>query len=301
MSALPTWLDEAVDWAAGHGVALDGPVVVAKTRPWSTVLRLPTGEGWVYLKAPGPGTAYEGALLQAFAGYGVPHVPRPLAVHPERGWLLLPDGGRTLREALVLDPGRASVEWEVLLPRYAALQRAVEGLPLPGLPDRTPVRLPGLLDGLLSTVPVDPDLLPDLRRLEPRFAGWCSELADVPPTVQHDDLHGGNVFVQRGAHVVFDWGDACLAVPFASLLVVQRSLSGRIDLRRLRDCYLEAWTDRYSRAELELLALLATRVGKVGRVLAWQRALAGATDAGRAEHADAVAGWLEELLEPDVF
>ncbi|MCU1672908.1 MAG: hypothetical protein JWN77_1021 [Frankiales bacterium] len=190
-----------------------------------------------------------------------------------------------------------------MLPRYAQLQRSVEGRLLPGAEHLRPQRLPLLLD----TAGVSPEQLPHLRALQPRYAAWCAELdtCAVQATVQHDDLHDGNVFAGRDDDLFFDWGDACLSTPFGSLLVVLRSAARRWELpaedpvlRRLRDAYLEAWTDVDSREELELLALLATRVTKVCRSLSWQRALAEAPDS---EDAEAVPGWLEELIEPDVF
>lgn len=299
----PDFLQAAVAWA---GVPLTGEPTQPHVRPWSTVLRLPTADGPLWLKACGPGTSYEVRLLQSLAAYDAPHVLRPVAADPRRGWVLLPDGGPRLRE--LLDRDADLTRWESVLVHYAALQRRLEGRPLPELPDQRPARVPEQLDALLADVPVEPDLLPRLRALQPRLAGWCEELAGaaILPTLQHDDLHDGNVFVRRGDTVVHDLGDSCLAHPFGSLLVVLRSVaarwgleSGAPELRRLRDVYLEAWTDLHSRTELELLALLATRVAKVGRAMAWQRALTGAPDAG--PHQEAVPGWLEELLEPDVF
>ena len=298
------WFDRsaALAWAATQGAEPAGEVTQPHVRPWSTALRIPTAGGVVWLKAGGPGTGFEARLLQTMASYGTPHLLTPLAVEPERGWLLLPEGGRTLRTQLDADPDPA--HWERVLGRYAALQRHLEGRVLPA-DDLLPQRMPLLLDELLDTVEVDPELLPALRDLQPRYDGWCAELVgcDVVPTVQHDDLHDGNVFAGRDDDLVFDWGDASVAMPFSSLLVTLRTAARRWPdppvLRRLRDAYLDAWRDVHTRAELELLALLATRVGKVGRVLAWQRALQSAP----ADHADheAVAGWLEELLEPDVF
>ncbi|MCA1712163.1 MAG: aminoglycoside phosphotransferase family protein [Actinobacteria bacterium] len=295
----------ALAWAASHGAEPVGEVTTPHVRPWSTALRIPTADGVVWLKACSPGTSHEPALLQALAAYGAPHLLEPLAVDVERGWLLLPEGGRTLRQQLDADPDPS--HWERVLPRYAQLQRAVEGMPLPGCDDLRPQRLPLLLDELLDTAGVAPEQLPHLRALQPRYADWCAELeaSAVQPTVQHDDLHDSNVFAGRNDDLFFDWGDACLSTPFGSLLVVLRSAARRWELpaedpvlRRLRDAYLEAWTDVHSREELELLALLATRVTKVCRSLSWQRALGGALEH---EDAEAVPAWLEELLEPDVF
>ncbi|WP_341273662.1 hypothetical protein [Micromonospora kangleipakensis] len=66
-------------------------------------------------------------------------------------------------------------------------------------------------------------------------------------------------------------------------------------LARLRDAYLEAWTDRHDRATLREVAGLAMRVATVSRSLSWRRALRS-TDPARAEYASAVPGWLEELF-----
>ncbi len=295
----PDFHEPALAWAASYGVA--GPTTQPHLRPWATALRIDSADGVVWLKAGGVGTSYEARLVRALVAYGAPHLLTPLAIDVERGWLLLPDGGPTLRSVLDRDPSLA--HWERVLPKYAALQRAVEHRALPGTEDHSPRRLPELLDQLLRDLPVGPRA--ELEALQPRFAQWCDELATcgIPATLQHDDLHDNNVFSRD---VFFDWGDAALAFPFSSLLVTLRSVAARWalapgaqELVRLRDAYLEPWTDRHSRTELELLALLATRVGKVGRSRAWQRALTGVADPG--EPAEAAPGWLEELLEEDVF
>lgn len=290
-------MDHALAWAADHGVVPDGPVTTPRPALWSTVRRLPTRDGVVWLKQNGPGTSYEAGLVRALVEMGAPHVLEPLAVDVARGWLLLPDGGPTLRSVLDRDP--APEHWEQALAGYAALQRATEHRVLPGAPDHRPERMPELAAELLTTQPVEHRA--DLEALLPRYASWCDDLATsgVAPAVDHGDLHDGNVFA--GGRV-FDWGDAALAFPFCSLLVTLRSARHRwpeLDLARLRDAYLEPWTDTHSRTELELLALLATRVAKVARAASWVRALDGVPDPG--EHREAAPGWLEELLEEDVF
>ncbi len=290
-------MEDALAWAADQGVVANGEVTQPRTAPWSTALRIPTSDGVVWLKAGGTGTAYEAGLMRALVEMGAPHLLRPLAIDVERGWLLLPDGGPTLRS--VLDRDADPSYWEKVLPGYAELQRHTSNRVLPGAPDHRPQRMPQVLAELLETQPVE--RLADLQALQPRFAEWCDELATsgIAATVNHDDLHDNNVF---STGVFFDWGDADLAFPFTSLLVTLRSARSRwpdLDLARLRDAYLEPWTDTHSRTELELLALLATRVGKVGRSHAWVRALTGVPDPG--EHREAAPGWLEELLEEDVF
>ena len=85
--------------------------------------------------------------------------------------------------------------------------------------------------------------------------GWTRPAS--PHTIQHDDLHGGNIVVGPAGDRFFDWGDAVVAHPFATLTVTFNSIAhqtGR-DLDdpafdRLRDAYLEAWTDVAPRDDL---------------------------------------------------
>ncbi len=129
----------------------------------------------------------------------------------------------------------------------------------------------------------------------------------IPLSLQHDDLHDGNVFVRNG-YRFFDWGDAYLGHPFALLLVALRVAADRFTLPhgdpallRLRDAYLEPWSGFAPHAQLVREVELAIRVAKVARALSWQRALLDADADALAEWGDAVSGWLTEMLEPDVI
>ena len=321
----PQWRAQAESWVADrlaeHGRSVSGPIEQPHVYPWSTVLRVPTAEGPVWFKANSVGTAYEVALLRRLARWCPDRVLVPLAGDEEAGWLLLPDGGQTLRQA---DAGVTSFDhWVTVLVEYADLQRtlaprAVE-MVAAGVPDLRPAALPGHLTDLLA----DEDALlvdrPDglaaeqlrgLRELEGQFARWCEELAGtgIAPSLQHDDLHDGNVFVPYGGsgpYRVFDWGDASVAHPFTTLLVTLRVVAYRLELPngapellRLRDAYLEPWTGEHDRATLLAAVDLALRTGPVGRALSWRRSLIGATEAARARHGEGIPGWLVELGAP---
>ncbi len=108
-----------------------------------------------------------------------------------------------------------------------------------------------------------------------RFAELCDELAGhgVPETVQHDDLHMGNVYAQGERLRVLDWGDSSISHPFASLVVTFRFLGERNKLSptdpwfaRLRDAYLEPWGNG-----LADTFALAIRVGAFAHTIAWAR------------------------------
>ncbi|MEE6262441.1 aminoglycoside phosphotransferase family protein [Plantactinospora sonchi] len=329
----PGWQAESDAWILNElatlGVTATGPVETVRVRAWSVIRRVGTTAGRVWFKANVPTNGFEAAVVGALAGWAPDHVVAPLAVDRTRGWLLSPDGGPTLREAMADPPDPA--RWAELLRAYAELQRLTaphaDGLIGLGLPDLRPERLPAALADLLAdpTVTLDPDRRAALVQLSGRYERWCAELAadGLPASLQHDDLHDGNVFVGAGTGAdarlrFFDWGDACLAHPFSSLLVALNVAAyqfgfspGGPELARLRDAYLEPWTDQRGRADLVRSVRLALRVGKVGRALTWQRALRGATAPEweralggpaplSAEHADAVGGWLGELTEPDL-
>ena len=303
----------ALDWAAARlhelGTPLAGEPRQVKHRPWSTVHRLPITGGVVWLKACGGRTGYEAPLVAALAAWVPDLVVTPLATDDERGWLLLPDGGTPLREH---PEGADPRVWQRFVAEHAGLQRAVapraEDLLKLGVPDQRPAALPALLERLLQDVPLASAERTALRRVVPRFADACAELGHAGPaaTIQHDDLHAGNVLAGcDGARSdrFFDWGDAAVAHPFTTLLVTLRSMAATLDLapddpalRRTRDAYLEAW-DLTGPGALRL-ARLAAWTGSVGRALAWQRALAGATEENACPWAGAVAGWLAQLLEP---
>jgi len=98
----------------------------------------------------------------------------------------------------------------------------------------------------------------------------------VPDTIQHDDLHDGQVFVKDGRYRILDWGDACVSHPFLSMSVVERSVAytlglkpGSRELVRLRDIYLEPFTAFASAAKLRAIYPIAIRLGWISRALSW--------------------------------
>ncbi|MEV4117285.1 aminoglycoside phosphotransferase family protein [Micromonospora sp. NPDC049645] len=306
-----SWVDAQLSRAGRRVTGLVEP----RLRPWSLVWRVPTDDGPVWFKANNPGTAHEAVLIATLAQLTPDRVLTPIAVDPAQGWSLLPDGGESLRDVLARDPDLA--HWERALPGYAALQLAsasrADELVARGVPDQRAEVLPGLFAELLDDREalligaeggLGPDLYERLRAEVPSYAQRCRRLADIgiPATVQHDDLHDGNVFAGEAGYRYFDWGDASVAHPFGTLLVTLRSIgharklaADDTQLVRLRDAYLEAWTDRYDRRTLVEAADLAISLGPVSRSLSWRRALDTAEES-RAEYADAVPGWLEELF-----
>ena len=317
----PTWRAAALHWAgeqaARAGIEIVGEPEQPHVRAWSTAFRLPSADGGsLWLKSVGPGSAHEPALTGALGRWVPGAVLAPLAVDPGRRLLLLPDGGRTLRDA-----GSPSLPaWEAMLREHARLQvtlapHAAELLEL-GVPDHRPDRLPGLVADLVADDDAQllgrPDGLPredrDRIRSELRnYGAACRRLAEggIPATLQHDDLHDANVVVSGGRYRFFDWGDSSVAHPFLTLVVSLRMAaralglpSGHAGLFRLRDAYLEQWWEFGTAGELRAQCDLALRIGPLQRALTWRRILAGVHADERAEWAGSVPGWTAEHLAP---
>jgi hypothetical protein len=125
----------------------------------------------------------------------------------------------------------------------------------------------------------------------------------VPASLDHSDLHDGQVFVGDGGRFVFfDWADASIGHPFTSLLVMFRLVArrfGPIKLDRLRDAYLEPWTVDHPAAELRACVDVAARLGSISRAISWLRVFPEVPDSVRAEHGRYAASWLLMVLTPE--
>jgi hypothetical protein len=313
----PDWQRTAVAWAQRQlGTTPVRAWSQPHLRPWSTVLALETDAGRWWLKAPGDGARFELDLLALFAEMDLPATPHPVAVDHGLGLALLPDGGPTMRAA---HDGKAPPEVVAdYLQDYAAIQRRLEPhldrLLATGCADLRPDRLPAVylatIDRLRDERPpgrLEPADAERLRAVAPAYAEACTELAasGIAPSLNHDDLHDNNVLA--AGPVVIDWGDACVGHPFGTMLATLNSVRAHHGLDaadpvfgRIVDAYTEAWTDVADRATLRRQVQLCQRVGPLTRSLSYRQAVTGVDEDAWQEDADAMPGWLLEVLEPDL-
>jgi hypothetical protein len=273
----PEWLAEAAAWIRER-VEVTGEIEQPHVRWWSTVLRVPTADGNLFFKAVAPVHRFEAGLTARLAELQPGRVTEVVDVDAERGWFLMRDAGTRLRE--LLETPADLHHWERVLPEYARLQLEVaqyadEFLSL-GTPDERLAVLPDLFRELLAARPqgLTEDELRQAHAAVPRFEEMCLALAEdgLPETIQHDDLHDGQVFVRDGRYLVFDWGDSCVSHPLLSLTVTLRSTAAAFDLEpgglelcRLRDAYLEPFGRGPEIADVAYWA------GTIARAIAWKR------------------------------
>ncbi len=274
----PAWLAGAHAWIdarlADLGRTRTGPIEQPHNYPWSTVLRAPTDNGPVWFKANTEQLAQEAALVELLSEARPDCVPALLTRDAARGWMLMPDAGQRLRD---LPPEEANLDaWREVLPRYASLQLdlvdRVDQLLAIGVPDR---RLPTLAQGYARTI--------DTVRAEARFhdaRALVDELIDrlaafeIPETIQHDDLHDGQVFRKDGREWILDWGDACISHPFFTLSVTLEGVlawglddvENSVDTGPFRDAYLAPFVAAYG-ARVAAAVEPALRLGWVCRAI----------------------------------
>lgn len=296
---------ELAAWA-GEQVRLTGETGEPHERPWSSAIRLGTTSGPVWLKVNGPGTRHEPALVRLLADRVPGLVPEVLAVATDRGWSLTRDAGPALREAL--SPPESWAAWERVVGEYAAAQlelgHARDAVLGAGVPEVSPATLPTLTRDLLADLGrlpvadggVTTDEAERLAALLPRLDDWCAELeaSPVPDSIQHDDLHSGNV-CWSGTATIIDWGDASWGSPLATMLCTLASLSDG-PVPRVRDAYLEPFTTHAPLAELVHLVNLAVWTGCVTRALSWRAAMLDQPPAAHEQWGFPVRSWLLELL-----
>ena len=314
--AQPDWLLKVRAWIEQH-VEIAGELEQVHLRPWSTVLRVPTAEGDVFFKAVWTDSIFEPALTALLARLRPGHIAEPVAVDPERGWMLSRDAGTRLRD--LIHSAADLHHWETLLPAYAELQLELAAEPERllelGVPDRRLSRIPDLLASLLDDTEALMLDLPDgltseelaqMRKQVPEVEAMCRELGEtrIPETIQHDDLHDGNVFVKHGKYVFFDWGDACVSHPFHTLVTTMRGTAHRLgldpggeELLRMRDAYLEPFGLYAGLGTLREVFEVAYRVGTIGRTLSWYDYVRGSHPLYRPDVADTVPYGLQRYLE----
>src|SRR6266508_1972111 len=98
----PRWRAEAERWIAAElerlGLEPTGEIEQGHVRWWSTVMRVQTIGGDLYFKANAPPHHFEAALVALLARLRPGQIPELPAADPDRGWMLMRDGGTRLRE-----------------------------------------------------------------------------------------------------------------------------------------------------------------------------------------------------------
>jgi hypothetical protein len=221
------------------GRPLVGPPVQVKSWNLSCLFRLPTAAGPVWLKCTPPFLGSEALAIGRVAEHDPDLVPVVLATAADGGCTLLAD----VPGADCWSPDPATVD-EVLR-RHVAVQVALAGAELPGLPDHRVSTLAARVPRLLA-----PDVAGGLgaagrRTLSHLVDGLPRRVAAIaatglPETLVHGDFHPGNWRSDGHRRVVFDWCEASSGHPACDLLRLVEWLPAPLAARAV-DRWEAAW------------------------------------------------------------
>jgi hypothetical protein len=314
-AAAETWAREAVERLGARVTGVEQP----RVRPWSTQLVVATTRGRFWFKACCPAQAFEPALQALLADLVPGAADAPVVVDAARSWLLTADRGATLRE----DREPTVDDWAAVLAAWVAVQRAVaahrEAVLAVGVPDCSPATVLERFELMLARLralpaghPSRPDagIAARLEAARPRVASAAARLADdaLPATLQHGDLHPGNVFATAAGLRVFDLGDAQWAHPLEALVVPRAvieaaGLDPAPPLAAARAAWRAAGGDAGGAAGptddagWDALLRAAGVTHAVNRSLTWWDCLAGATEDEVTDWGEAPLRHLSRVLE----
>ena len=317
----PGWFPATDYWLRERLAGLGRPVTgrVEQRRSWelSSLLRAPTTDGPVWLKASAGSSLFteEGAVMALLAEWFPEQVPAPLAWDRDRRLVLLDDFGSPLGHHAPIETQ------EQVLVDFARLQQAtaerLSALRAVRLADRGPSRLAqqaaawlsdldstAQLPGLDRNTWLTGEESATLRAALPRLLTLCQELAAglVPPTLLHGDLHMNNVAAGRKRPLFFDWTDACIGHPFFDLITALQGphpLAGASPDEthsRLRDAYLSAWADYGSPDRLIDAWSSVKLLGALHHAVSYRAIAAACAPPVEQDMASATAGWLRSVI-----
>jgi hypothetical protein len=174
------------------------------------------------------------------------------------------------------------------LPQYASLQRSLAPHAATlidiGLFDLRPEGLAHLYRSAVTRLDGQP-FAGALRTLEPEFGVWSEMVlgSPLPATLDHNDLHPWNILGlgsfspdHRSKALFYDWGDSVVAHPLGSADIpisrvrrMARLDPGSAEVSRMRDAYLEVFTDLAPRRHLIELYETSWRLARATRSVIW--------------------------------
>jgi hypothetical protein len=290
--AISGWHAEVERWIVSQIFHL-GRGAIQRIEPiknWSIscVLKVVTETGNLYFKASRdlPLFVNEGVVLVRLAQLFRDRLPIPVALAPERGWMLLDDFGHPLGRDATLD------QQAHFMQDFARIQidssRKIEELLAAGCKDRRVETLPSHIEPLF-----DDDLVlslltleerEKLKRITPRLRDLIAELValPIPVALLHGDLHAGNVVLQKNSFLYFDWTDAAVSHPFFDMIHIFME-EDEIKRNALQEAYLLAWDELYPKADVRRAWELASALYGLYHAVSYQYIVNGIEELVQAE------------------
>ena len=289
----------AADLAWAHAVlqsrggALAGPPQQMRSWGLSSLWRLPTTEGPLWLKVVPRFFAHEGPLIQALAGEAVPQL-----VGQRDARMLMREVSGQDQDAAGL-PGCLALIGQLVALQSRWLGRTDSLLAL-GLPDWRAPALTAMLsaharrsEAMLTAD--DCELLQGFVQTLPRR--WA-EVQDcgIPDGLVHGDFHPGNARGDAAAMTLLDWADSGVGHPMLDLPPLLHRL-GAADAAIAQSHWTAAWRQHLPLADSQRAATLLAPVACLRLSALSQRFIDLSEPVEHTYHVRGVAAWMRQSLE----
>jgi len=311
---------KAIAWAeeylANNGYFLQSAMEPVRIMPWSSINRILTSVGYVYLKQMSLPFSVEAKLVTYLAKQFSALLPEVIAINEVLNCFLMRDAGVSLRDIL-------KTEYKMqlackALDIYVVIQQGavkhIDDLLALGVPDWRLAKLPYLYQALLSKrefLEIDglkQSEIDKLQNLHSKFVDLCELLScyNIPETIEHSDFHDNNILVNAGYLTINDWGDAIISHPFFSLISFLKSVARNHHITEknnnyyeLQDTYLNSWLKFESKNKILPAFELAKRIGPVKFAMSFYRVtLCSGMDALK-QYKGTIAKALQTFLEAE--
>jgi hypothetical protein len=266
---------EALNWAMQIlNQSETNAAIVVKT-PWSSVFKISTPQGPVYLKQTPALLALEASIIQILHDQFHASVPTVIAHNAKLNCFLMKDAGRPLREILKNKFNEKLVCKAI--DQFSSLQIAVadhvEVFLDIGVPDWRLDKLPDLYKELLSQkeLLIEEGLseieVNELKKLLPTVSSLCEKLSgySIKQTIVQPDFNDNNILIADLSQdiTLIDLGEISISHPFFPLLNCLHQVGKHHGLTDNDDAYLrikEACLKNYMHVESKenLLAAVET-------------------------------------------
>ncbi|MGD6842522.1 aminoglycoside phosphotransferase family protein [Bacillus infantis] len=265
----PYWREEMEQWVRKK--LRTERIDFEQIRSWerSALYRIISDEDRYYFKAVPKILRHEVTVSSFLWEAGIKYIPAVIAADDSKGWLLMKEA----RGELLGKAGKEQDWREALLALAKAQKLSVKEagrLREAGVPVRpiAPVVTSGLrpaAEALLKEGVISDGQFSRLAESLPEANLICSMLESplVPLSLEHGDFFGGNIILEEGLPIIYDWSDSSLSHPFLSAAVFlseAAELFSEEFVDELLKAYLCSWVEWGSEEDLRKEYLNVQRI-----------------------------------------
>ncbi len=299
------WYAQAQHWIqttlTQQGHTLTAPLKIVKNWSLSYVMRIKTNNGDFYFKAVAnlPLFVNEAVMTSKLAELFPQNILTPTAIDAQRDWMLLP----ALPQ--ILGWGAPIEQRKEFLRQFAQLQKTavahIDALIEAGCFNHRltwiQTQIKPLIHAKICQETLNEEEVTKLINLIPHLHMACTQLANtpIPQTIVHGDLHGGNVGIQNGQYIFFDWTDPCITHPFFDMLDIFYEQDTVVQIE-LRDAYLAEWAAFAPMPQLLNIWTLAEVGAAIHHAISFWQILIHIEPHARADLSHMLPIWLRKIL-----